>query len=377
MRTRSLLATEAGKCFRTYIDDYFLDNLIVLNLYSNGATTNRAYDVYSFSYGNLASTIRVIPPAIPPYLTFTPPTYTSAVSASSSGFMWTYINTGTSATTSTVTVYKHNDAISTSRFATGTLSIPVAGQCVILATSQNCLIVSQGNAHVLYTLSQSSSGAITFKSTDITFPASLAQTKVNWRVNTDCSRFTVDSYIFALFGGSYTLVANNFIDFAWIALDQTFTYAVVAGAIWKYDSSINSFRSNYSTLDSGFTAGTTIRSYNTRVVVSRLSSSRALVNAFIDTGSALTLLPSISLTGFKSTPKIALSPQLAMVSVYGASSTAAISKLYFIDYAEKSLDELDFPDEAVFDPSSLHIVLEESWMYIRQLASSLRTAGEN
>jgi hypothetical protein len=291
--------------------------------------------------------------------------------------MWTYMNTGSSATASTVTVYRHDNAVSTSHLATGTLSIPVPGLCAILATSQNCLIVSQGNAQVLYTLGQSSDGAITFSSTDVTFPASLSPTRVAWRVNDDCSRFTVDTYIFALFGGSFTLVANNFNSFAWIALDRSFTYAVLLGAIWKYDSSINSFRSNYSTLSSDFTAGTTIQSYGSRVVVSRMSASSALLNAFIDSGSALALLPAISLSGFTSTPKIALSPQLAMASIYGASNSAAITKLYFIDYAERSLDELEFPEEAVFDPSSLHVVLEESWMYIRQLASANQAAGDN
>jgi hypothetical protein len=187
----------------------------------------------------------------------------------------------------------------------------------------------------------------------------------------------VDTYIFALFGGSFTLVANNFNSFAWIALDRSFTYAVLLGAIWKYDSSINSFRSNYSRLSSDFTAGTTIQSYGSRVVVSRMSASSALLSAFIDSGSALALLPAISLSGFTSTPKIALSPQLAMASIYGASNSAAITKLYFIDYAERSLDELEFPEEAVFDPSSLHVVLEESWMYIRQLASANQAAGDN
>jgi len=364
MRTRSLLSTEAGKCFRTYIDDYF-DDLIVLNLYSNGATTNQGYDVYSFSYGSLASTIRVIPPSLPTYLSFTPPTSTSSIFASSSNFMWTYINTGSSATTSTVTVYKHDNTISTSHLASGSLSISVAGSCVILATSQKCLIVSQGSSYLLYTLNQSSTGTITFSSIDITFPASLSPNKITWRLNSDCSRFTVGKYIFALFSGSYSLIANNFSTFSWIALDQSFTYAVVVGAIWKYDSTTNAYKSYYSTLNSAFTAGTVIQSSNSKIVVSKINSSDAFVNAFTDSGSALTLLPSLSLSGFKSTPKIALSPQLTLISIYGASSTGAITKLYYIDYSEKSFDELDFPDEAVFDPLNLYIVLEESWIYIR------------
>lgn len=40
LRTRNLLNTEVGKCFRTYIDSFFVDSLIVLDLYDSGSTTN-------------------------------------------------------------------------------------------------------------------------------------------------------------------------------------------------------------------------------------------------------------------------------------------------------------------------------------------------
>jgi hypothetical protein len=203
LRTRNLLASEVGKCFRTYIDDFFLDGLVVLNLYDNGLTTNKGYDIYSYSYGSLASTIKVVPVAVPSYLTFTPSTYTSSV-ISSSSFSWTYINTGSAATTSTITVNQHNDAISSTHLATGTLSISYTGLCVILATSQNCLIVSQGTTYILYTLTQSSAGAITFTPLDITTTVSSAPTKVSWKVSTDCSKIAVDNYIYATFGGSFS-----------------------------------------------------------------------------------------------------------------------------------------------------------------------------
>ena len=48
-----------------------MNNLVVLDLYANGVVS---YNVYSYSYGNLASTVRVIPPSIPIYLNFTYPT---------------------------------------------------------------------------------------------------------------------------------------------------------------------------------------------------------------------------------------------------------------------------------------------------------------
>jgi hypothetical protein len=46
MRTRTLLSTEVGACYKIYIDNYFTDNLILLDLYNGGSTTNQGYDIY-------------------------------------------------------------------------------------------------------------------------------------------------------------------------------------------------------------------------------------------------------------------------------------------------------------------------------------------
>jgi hypothetical protein len=217
MRTRSLSSTEAGKCYRTYIEDYFTDSLYVLDLYDNGSTSNKGYDIYSYSYGNLASTIKVIPAATPAYLTFTPSVFTTFTTSASS-FGWIYLNSAVSSTASTINVYQHNDTLST-HIATGTLSIAYTGLCAILVYSQNCIIVSQGSTYTLYSISQNANGTIIFDPIDITSLASLSPTKVVWRVNSDCSKFAVDSYIFAFFSGSYSIVSNNFLTFAWLALD--------------------------------------------------------------------------------------------------------------------------------------------------------------
>lgn len=292
--------------------------------------------------------------------------------------MWAYINTGSTATTSTVTVYQHNDALTT-HLATGSLTITFTGLCTILASSQSCLIVSQGSStYVLYALSQSSTGVITFTPTDITTSAAVSPTKVAWRVNNDCSKFTIDSYIFANFGGSYTLVSNNFNKFIWLALDQTFTYALVAGAIWKYDGSSNIYKSYYTSLNATFTSGSGLQSSGNNIIVYKMGSTSALVNAFTDSGSSLTILPIISISGYKSTPKIAVSPQLSLFAVYGASNSGALVSFNYIDFTGRTIDEVDFPTESIFDPLNVYICLEETWLYVRQLASTLQTiAGGN
>ncbi len=102
MRGRQLSSAEVGYCYKIYVDDYYSDNLMILDLYDNGLTSGRSYDVYSFAYGNLASTIKIVPPAVPPYLKFTPSSaYTSSASLASS-FLWAFMQSSSAAVSSTL-----------------------------------------------------------------------------------------------------------------------------------------------------------------------------------------------------------------------------------------------------------------------------------
>lgn len=69
----------------TYIDKYFLEELIVLDLYFNqytsGGSTISGYDIYEYSYGNLASTIRIIPPAPTDYINYNLPAATTTLTS--------------------------------------------------------------------------------------------------------------------------------------------------------------------------------------------------------------------------------------------------------------------------------------------------------
>ena len=48
------------------IDQYYLNSLVVVNLYLN--SSGDCYNIYSFNYGSLATVVKVIPPKIPIYL---------------------------------------------------------------------------------------------------------------------------------------------------------------------------------------------------------------------------------------------------------------------------------------------------------------------
>lgn len=184
MRSRTLSPSEVTKNRKIYVDDYYSDNLLILDLYYNGLDTNKGYDVYSFSYGNLASTIKVIPPFEPPYLTFTPSAFNSSLSLQDT-YSWIYTSIG--ATSSIVTVYKHDDSLD-SHFATGSFNLDTTS-VTVLATSQKCLLVSSSLDYYIYEVI-SLNGSLSFNKTDVSFFASKFTTKSNWRISNNCLFFS-------------------------------------------------------------------------------------------------------------------------------------------------------------------------------------------
>jgi hypothetical protein len=94
--------------------------------------------------------------------------------------------------------------------------------------------------------------------------------------------------------------------------------------------------------------------------------------AFSDNSTTLTLAASFSLT-YTSTPKVAISSELTKLAIYGKGASGANMNLYFIDYAGSTYETLEFPAETVLDPLNVYIALEETWLYVRQLASTLQT----
>jgi hypothetical protein len=64
-----------------------------VNLYLNAST--QSYNIYSFSYGSLATAVKVKPPKIPIYLSFDYPGTMTTVEDSST-YIWDYLNKTTS-----------------------------------------------------------------------------------------------------------------------------------------------------------------------------------------------------------------------------------------------------------------------------------------
>jgi len=94
LRSRTLPPSEISTpCYKTIIDDYYLNGLVVVDFYLNTISAN-AYNVYSFGYGSLATLVKVVPPKIPVYLTYPLTTYNITKSLSNK-YQWDYLNLGT------------------------------------------------------------------------------------------------------------------------------------------------------------------------------------------------------------------------------------------------------------------------------------------
>jgi hypothetical protein len=129
--------------------------------------------------------------------------------------------------------------------------------------------------------------------------------------------------------------------------------------MWKYTSTSNSYQNYYNNASLAFSTGSMLQSNSGNIIAYQLGSSNSHVTAFVDNGTALTILLNTTISSYSSAPKIAISPLLSLVVVYGASSNTPIINFYSIDYINKAFTVLNFPSEAVFDPSSLYVILEE------------------
>lgn len=275
MRTRTLSASEAN-CYRTYIDDYYTENLIVLNLYDNGLTpaANRGYYVYSFAYANLASTFQVVPPTIPAYISFATPSGT--VSKDPSSFQWVFRG----ANSATVIRQDNNNA---NHYNSQTISGLPTGYS-IESTSKSCLIIKSSLTYTLYDFTGATFTSISITSQVGNNPQALS-------VSDDCSRLRVNNNIFARVGATYQVAASSIASIT--ALDQNFAYVLADNSIWKYTSSANTYSKSFGDANTTFASGSSILSFNGRIITALLTANSASFRLFSDNGTSINSLPAI------------------------------------------------------------------------------------
>ncbi len=200
----------------------------------------------------------------------------------------------------------------------------------------------------------------------------------NWAISNDCTKLKTDTSYRALVSGSLNTVTNSS---GIISTDALMTYAVISTGILKYNATANAYHSFYSDANLTLSSNAKIYSSNNRIVVSDVSSNIAEIYAFVDnsgSGTQAFTYSSTATANFTAAPTVYVSPAMTKVLVYGVTSAGFETSFFYIDYAGLSSTELEFPVESVFDKNSVYLVLEEDWLYVRQLASGNQAvAGGN
>ena len=96
---------------------------------------------------------------------------------------------------------------------------------------------------------------------------------------------------------------------------------------------------------------------------------------FIDDGAGLTSLLAVEETAFVNKANIAYSPTLTKVVGYGSALNETIVRAYHIDYTTLTYEAIDFPTHNIFDPENVFILINDAWLYLRQLPSPLASVG--
>lgn len=153
------------------------------------------------------------------------------------------------------------------------------------------------------------------------------------------------------------------------------TYALVSTKIMKFSTTLNTYVDAFTNVSATFTAGSKIYSFNDRVVIVSPSTTTSVsVEVYLDQLGNLTQILSYTATSFISAPTVRLSPQLTKLLIHGRTSTTILqTDFYHIDYINLLTTSLTFPSSTVFDPAHIFTALEDKWLYVRQLASTLQT----
>lgn len=95
----------------------------------------------------------------------------------------------------------------------------------------------------------------------------------------------------------------------------------------------------------------------------------------MDNNNLLTQITSNNLT-FTATPTISISSNLTKILVYGLNSTTSLQAyLYYVDYSGLSIQSLTYPYESIYDATNYFAIVEDDWLYARQLKSANQTAA--
>ncbi len=196
--------------------------------------------------------------------------------------------------------------------------------------------------------------------------------KTKWGISTDCTKFRVNQVIFPI-SSNFSEPTNDANNANWLAADQTLTYQLFAGSIKKYTAAIDGYKDYLTNLSTTYDANTVMRSSSNGLILYRINEFVTDLIAFSDTGSTLVKVLELQVQNFTANQRVIVSPDLSKLIIYGSKGSTLITNFYHIDYAKNAWVSINFPTETILDSSSVFIALEDNWLYVRQLESSLQT----
>jgi hypothetical protein len=161
----------------------------------------------------------------------------------------------------------------------------------------------------------------------------------------------------------------------WIATDSSITYAYDYSGIWKFNSNLNAFTIYKNGSLAGLKANVTLLASDTGLIIYSNASKSAYFYAFSSNGSALIPILALSLTGYVSNPNISTSSSLSKVVIYGNRSGQAAISCYYINYSSNSFENITLPTTTIVNIAQTLILIEENWVYCRQLGVSSLSNG--
>lgn len=321
----------------------------MLDLYYNGDTNYPGYDIYEYTYGNLAQTIRVIPPPPSEYINIPLPTSTSTTE-SPNRLSLDIMDVNTN---SIYYRYQENQNV-TGHVQIDTINL--AGIWTWKASSANdaCQLFSSTSGEFrVYQIANNG----TVSSPNIISSLLSGVVTTTWHISNDCMKIKTDANVYSAPSLSGTFAQVGSVT-SWLAFDDNLDYALTTNSILKYNPSSPGYTSIH-TFNITFTANSAIYSYNSRVVVTDVSASSSSAYALVgnNNNNSLAVVLTHSQTGYDSQPTVLVSSQCTKVLAYGIVSSAFSSSFYFVDYAFFSWNQITFPAFSVFDPTAITIML--------------------
>lgn len=250
----------------------------------------------------------------------------------------------------------------------------IAGLWRLVAESSACKLVQNkvSNDYYLYRY-RITSNLFTVVSNVTAIINNIVSNTTSWKFSQDCSRIVGQDY--------YLVVANSIntsslINSSWVAVDSTSTYAYDSSGIWKYSAGSNIFMLYRSGSLNGLTSNAVIIASGSALVIYSTANQAAYFYAFSNNGSALSLVFSQGLTDFVADPTISVSSSLINLVIYGSNGQTVVLG-YFINYSTKSYQNITIPQTDIISIAKTIILIEDSWLYIRQLTNTSNATNGN